>query len=128
MSLEQISTVPSSLQGLDPAGHVARAIATSAPTDNKKISCSKEISIGIFFDGTSNNKLRDQESNSHSNIVVLFDAHKDNKMGDYYSYYIPGVGTKFPEIGEMGELAEGKSQAVGGEARIHYAMIKEYYL
>jgi hypothetical protein len=63
---------------------------------------------------------------SHSNVVVLHNAHKDPKMGDYYPLYIPGVGTRFPEIGEMHESAEGKSQAKGGEARIHYAMIQIY--
>ena len=61
---------------------------------------------------------------SHSNIVVLYNAHKDIKMGDYYPFYIPGVGTAFPEIGEMRESSAGKSTAKGGEPRIHYAMIQ----
>lgn len=89
-------------------------------------SCSKDISVSIFFDGTNNNLDRDTQDNSHSNIVVLFKAHKDNKLGDYYPIYIPGVGTEFSKIGEMHESTEGKSMAKGGEPRIHYAMIQIY--
>ena len=67
------------------------------------------------------------KDNSHSNIVVLHNTHKPYvRGGDYYPLYIPGVGTAFPKIGEMHESADGKSQAVGGEARIHYAMIQIY--
>ncbi len=88
-------------------------------------SCVQAIHVGIFFDGTNNNMLRDRPNNGHSNIVSLFDAHiKDFKT--HFAYYMPGVGTAFPEIGEEAESSSGKSFATGGEARIHYAMLQIY--
>lgn len=86
----------------------------------------------MFFDGTNNNKERDQEKitdpnkRSHSNVVVLHDAYKDDRDAGYFRYYIPGVGTEFKKIGEMTESADGKSMAKGGEARLHWAMIQLY--
>lgn len=88
------------------------------------LSCSKEINVGIFFDGTNNNLIRDKPK-SHSNVVSLFDAHKLD-LKESFKYYIPGVGTKFPQIGELGEDAWGKKFAFGGEQRIHYAMLQVY--
>jgi len=89
------------------------------------LSCAREIHVGIFFDGTNNNMTRDRESKGHSNIVSLFDAHKDDQA-EYFKFYIEGVGTPFPAIDEKGEDEKGKSMARGGEARIHYAMIMLY--
>ena len=86
------------------------------------LGCSKEIHVGIFFDGTNNNLKRDKGDLSHSNIVSLFEAHKLDKA-DYFRFYLPGVGTRFEEIGELGEDSGGKTFAVGGERRIHYAML-----
>ncbi|WP_323004196.1 DUF2235 domain-containing protein [Denitromonas sp.] len=86
----------------------------------------------MFFDGTNNNKRRDQElipdpnARSHSNVVVLHDAFRDERKEGYFVYYVPGVGTAFPEIGEMTESSSGKSMAAGGEARLYWAMIQLY--
>ncbi len=44
----------------------------------------------------------------------------------HFAYYLPGVGTPFKEIGELTESSEGKSFAMGGEARIHWAMLNLY--
>ena len=82
------------------------------------------LRIGVFFDGTNNNMLRDRP-NSHSNIVSLYDAHLDDRK-THFAYYLPGVGTPFKEIGELTESSEGKSFAMGGEARIHWAMLNLY--
>lgn len=89
------------------------------------VDCIKEISVGIFFDGTNNNMVRDKPLNGHSNIVSLYDAHKKDRK-DHFAYYIPGVGTPFPEIGEHGEDPSGKAYAAGGEARIHFAMLQVF--
>ena len=86
--------------------------------------CVQEIHVGVFFDGTNNNMLRDRP-NSHSNIVSLYDAHLDDRK-THFAYYLPGVGTPFKEIGELTESSEGKSFAMGGEARIHWAMLNLY--
>lgn len=89
------------------------------------LSCTKEIHVGIFFDGTNNNMKRDKPVAGHSNIVSLFDAHKLDNV-ENFAYYLPGVGTPFPEVGEMGESRNGKAFSEGGEQRIHYAMLQVY--
>ncbi|MFG6447148.1 T6SS phospholipase effector Tle1-like catalytic domain-containing protein [Roseateles sp. BYS180W] len=92
-------------------------------------SCTAQVQVGFFFDGTNNNKKRDQEDvpdpnkRSHTNVVVLHDAFHDERPYKH-RVYVPGVGTPFPEIGEHGELPEGKAMGRGGEARIHWAMFQ----
>lgn len=104
----------------------ARELCQRAETVDVALSdglqCIKEINVGVFFDGTNNNMERDKP-NSHSNIVSLYDAHPDDRV-DNFRYYIPGVGTKFEEIGEMTESDDGKAMGEGGEARIHWAMLQ----
>jgi hypothetical protein len=88
--------------------------------------CTKEIQVGIFFDGTNNNMERDRPANGHSNVVTLYDAHLDDNA-TFFRYYIPGVGTRFPEIGEQAESdPDGNTFARGGEARIHYGMLQVF--
>ncbi|MCD9087070.1 DUF2235 domain-containing protein [Stenotrophomonas sp. SY1] len=89
------------------------------------LDCVRELHVGVFFDGTNNNMVRDRSNVGHSNIVTLYDAHRLDEV-EYFKFYLPGVGTPFPEIGEKGEDSKGKSMARGGEARIHYAMIMLY--
>ncbi|MFC5473483.1 T6SS phospholipase effector Tle1-like catalytic domain-containing protein [Paraherbaspirillum soli] len=102
-------------------------------------SCDKHLKVGIFFDGTNNNRqrdkldhLNDRSKQYHSNIVRLFEAHKDVKgqgplqADDCYSFYVPGVGTRFPEGGEYRESQDGKAMAKGGQARILFALLQVY--
>lgn len=73
--------------------------------------CSSCVFIGMFFDGTGNNETRDYlkqkgapREMQHSNVVRLYHAHPDRvkiSTNGYYSYYIPGLGTPFPEIGDV---------------------------
>lgn len=100
------------------AGHVDPVCADG-------LVCSKEIHVGIFFDGTDNNMERDKPKTGHSNIVSLYDAHREDR-DTHFRYYIPGVGTRFPQIGETTESRTGKSVSAGGEARIHWAMLLVY--
>ncbi|MCO4865949.1 DUF2235 domain-containing protein [Cupriavidus sp. WGlv3] len=99
--------------------------AGTANTSDGGLSCSREIHVGLFFDGTNNNMVRDLQTKSHSNIVTLFNAHADDQV-EGFRYYMPGVGTKFPEIGENSESGGGKAFASGGEARIHWAMLQVF--
>lgn len=86
--------------------------------------CTKRIRVGLFFDGTNNNMDRDRPSNGHSNIVRLRDTFPNKPNEGYFRYYIPGVGTPFPEIGEMTETQAGKAYAKGGAARIQWGLIQ----
>lgn len=95
------------------------------PAATDGLQCSKEIHVGIFFDGTNNNMERDRPLLGHSNIVSLFDAHKDDRK-TCFRYYIPGVGTPFRQIGETTESDDGKAFATGGESRIYWAMLLVY--
>ncbi|MEJ8822794.1 DUF2235 domain-containing protein [Variovorax humicola] len=96
--------------------------------------CASMIYVGIFFDGTNNNRDRDKvevmkKTNDpnqcyHSNIAVLFETHKDHPKNGYHRYYVPGVGTPFKDIGELKESQDGKAKASGGDARINWALIQ----
>ncbi|PMZ83295.1 MULTISPECIES: DUF2235 domain-containing protein, partial [unclassified Pseudomonas] len=69
----------------------------------------------------------DTKKNHPSNIAKLFHASiqdDDAKTEGYFSYYMPGVGTPFPEIGEPDYSAYGLTFATGGENRINWALVQ----
>ncbi|PMZ83297.1 MULTISPECIES: DUF2235 domain-containing protein, partial [unclassified Pseudomonas] len=69
----------------------------------------------------------DTKKNHPSNIAKLFHASiqdDDAKAEGYFSYYMPGVGTPFPEIGELDYSENGLTFATGGEDRINWALVQ----
>ena len=93
---------------------------------SQRFECCHSLHISLFFDGTNNNDANDTKKNHPSNIAKLFHAsiQDDEAKGrGYFSYYMPGVGTAFPEIGELDYSEEGLIYATGGEDRINWAMV-----
>ena len=89
--------------------------------------CCHSLHISLFFDGTNNNNDNDTKKNHPSNIAKLFHASLrggDAEEGGYFSYYMPGVGTPFPEIGELDYSEGGLKYATGGEDRINWALVQ----
>lgn len=94
--------------------------------------CQKYVNIGLFFDGTNNNRFRDEPLQCHTNVVKLYNSHKavdgDGALQapGHHRIYIPGLGTRFPENREWRESFEGKAFGKGGQARILYALLEVY--
>ncbi|MBN3006538.1 DUF2235 domain-containing protein, partial [Chromobacterium alkanivorans] len=97
--------------------------------------CTKSLTISLFFDGTNNHEESDSQAKprSTSNIARLFhatlgsgSAQPDPKLAEkgLYRYYIPGVGTRFPEIGELKPMSSGLIFANGGEDRINWGLTR----
>lgn len=109
--------------------------------------CCKTLHISLFFDGTGNNLNNDlyESAIAHpTNIARLFRAtigdgyaggtsHSAKASGltdapgtgngQYYKYYMPGVGTPFPEIGDLDYSTLGMAAAYRGEERINWALL-----
>src|SRR6476619_920266 len=83
--------------------------------------CEGNIHIGMFFDGTNNNRDVDRPKLAHTNIARLFDAYLEQPQKGYFRGYIPGVGTAFPEIRERGESDIGSAFGIGCEKRVLFA-------
>lgn len=86
--------------------------------------CEVRAHIGVFFDGTGNNRYRDEPRRSDSNVARLYRAYPLKPLEGYFPAYIPGVGTRFPEIGE--DTLESKSGLAfgdGGESRILFGLL-----
>lgn len=103
---------------------VVARFAKTAELKSEQPTCCKRVRVGLFFDGTNNNEERDRPSAGHSNVVRLFDTFPDKPENGDFRHYIPGVGTRFPKIGELTETKEGKAYGKGGAARIHWALIQ----
>lgn len=95
-----------------------------------KNSCCKSLHISLFFDGTNNNEPNDTSSTPPhpSNVAKLYHAstpenRQANERG-FYAYYIPGVGTPFPQIGTYDYYSSGLQYAVGGEDRINWGLVQ----
>ncbi|MES2245733.1 MAG: DUF2235 domain-containing protein [Pseudomonadota bacterium] len=106
--------------------------ACAAQPDANKVTCTGNLFVGIFFDGTGNNEdedykkvVSDRRKQKHSNVVRLYHAYSDQPQGSngYYRYYMPGVGTEFKEIGDKGGT-QGSAMAAGGEARIIWGLTR----
>ena len=85
--------------------------------------CESNINVGIFFDGTNNNRKVDKPELKHSNVARLFDAYSDEPATAYFRSYIPGVGTAFPEIREVGTSKLGNGCGIGCERRVLYGLL-----
>lgn len=85
--------------------------------------CEGNIHIGLFFDGTNNNREADMPKLKHSNVARLYDAYSRNFKKGYYPRYIPGVGTAFPQIREYGESNIGNGFGIGCEQRVLFAIL-----
>lgn len=115
--------------------------------DNKLVDmpCCKTLHISLFFDGTGNNLNNDlylSNPKHPTNIARLFRATIGNGTvggvsssaglldsdsglkGSYYKYYIPGVGTPFPEINDLDYSTSGLAFAKMGEDRINWALLR----
>ena len=105
--------------------------ASLAEETSKKgiIPCCRSLHISFFFDGTGNNEENDTRVSKPphpTNIAKLFHATyaKTAEPDGYFAYYIPGVGTPFPKIGEMDYSNDGLAFAAGGEDRINWALLR----
>ena len=110
--------------------------------------CCKTLHLSLFFDGTGNNLNSDllESATPHpTNIARLFratigaghaggTAHlgqnaprftdaADVGHGQYYKYYMPGVGAPFAEIGDLDYGKLGLAGAWYGEERINWALL-----
>lgn len=112
---------------LSPKEQLQRAKAMACLANKEKSpACVANLSVGIFFDGTGNNMKDHYPKHGHSNVVRLYSAFPDKPRDGYLRYYIPGVGTPFPEIGENGYSSLGKATALGGEQRINWGLVQVY--
>lgn len=89
-------------------------------------SCSHSLHVSLFFDGTGNNNENDVKATPKhpTNIAKMFHASIQTGANEgYRSYYMPGVGTPFPKIGELDYSGSGLAFASGGEDRINWALM-----
>ena len=110
--------------------------------------CCKTLHISLFFDGTGNNLNNDlylSNPRHPTNIARLFrasigDGHAGGTVhgtstargltdavgtgnGQYFKYYMPGVGTPFTEVGDLDYTLAGLAAAYYGEERINWGLM-----
>ncbi len=85
-------------------------------------SCKVTVRIAFFFDGTGNNLDADEGTDEHSNVARLYKSHMgDSPEAGIYRFYIPGLGTYFRKIGDIGD-DDGMAFGKYGDARLEQAM------
>lgn len=121
---------PAGLRALSAKEQLQRAAALNCVAEGAgKPACVGQVFVGVFFDGTGNNKKLDfddppPEKRKHTNVVKLLQAFPDVPGRGYFPFYVPGVGTPFPEIGEMTASANGARFALRAEDRIIWAFTR----
>ncbi|HTV87154.1 MAG TPA: DUF2235 domain-containing protein [Dyella sp.] len=118
---------------LGPTPGIIQALPTRIPRTEH---CEFTLHIGLFFDGTGNNKDWDNaddctkgkgtqyERRCHSNVARLFGAYPANRPKGYYPIYIEGLGTPCPAIGEDTPTTLGGAMAEGGDGRINLGLLQ----
>lgn len=108
-----------------------RAEGTCRVPDSKN-SASRQESVGsvpggvrvaFFFDGTGNNLDADIGNKEHSNVARLYRAHQqENATLGIFRYYIPGIATRFKDIGDPGGETRANAFGARGDDRLKWAM------
>jgi hypothetical protein len=84
--------------------------------------CPWVMRVGVFFDGTGNNKENDRASKKMSNIAKLSDTYKDmideENLKQYTWFYKNGVGT----VNNKNNVLSGLALGEGGIERVHEAI------
>lgn len=118
---------------LGPTPGITRAFPSRIPRAEH---CELTLHIGLFFDGTGNNKDWDNaddctkgqgsqyERRCHSNVARLFAAYLASGARGYYPIYIEGLGTPCSPIGEDTPAALGGAMAEGGDGRINLGLLQ----
>jgi len=76
----------------DATSVAARPLPSPEPKPSPAPRVAPRIQVGIFFDGTDNNRERDRPQGHDTNISKLFDLfHQDGKTR--YAFYLEGVGS-----------------------------------
>ena len=103
---------------------INRSLAKEGVEPSPVADCQQEPWLTFYFDGTGNNEEIDVPTHEHSNVARLYRAMPSNELElGRMTYYIPGIGTPFREIGDKG--ADWKSSvAWGGQARLDWAWDK----
>ncbi|NNB97680.1 DUF2235 domain-containing protein [Corallococcus exiguus] len=115
-----------SLADLDTAGTArAPSLKTALVPQAAPAAVPQTLKVSFFFDGTGNNLDADLGTEEHSNIARLFRAHSETSSAKgVFSYYLPGIGTRFKAIGDPG----GETLSLGfgdrGDDRLDWAMKK----
>ena len=103
------------------AARAREAIAKRTPPAH---TCRQRLKLSFYFDGTGNNRDADVPTYEHSNVARMFRAAPvDSAQDGIYSFYVPGLGTYFSDIGDNGESA-GKAFGRRGEQRLQWALKK----
>lgn len=100
----------------------AQALGARLGSQPPAHSCKVTLRLAFYFDGTGNNLDADEGTDKHSNVARLYKAHVADapEMG-IYRFYIPGLGTYFKEIGDIGD-DDGMAFGKYGDARLDQAM------
>lgn len=91
---------------------------------NNPKSCESALNIGVFFDGTDNNLIRDVRHLAHTNIARLWECYPSKLEHGTASLYVPGVGTAFEAINSGAEGWRGTAFGIGCEARVLFGLLK----
>lgn len=111
----------STLQSIKSDAQRANSRGVSKEDVTPVADCQQEPWLTFHFDGTGNNEKIDVPTNEHSNVARLYRARmRDAEVRGRVTYYIPGIGTPFREIGDNGGNLK-SAVAWGGQARLDWA-------
>lgn len=116
---ERAAMTPNAIQTAASNAAAAAAACATVPATG---SCQQSLELNFFFDGTGNNLDADVGTMQHSNVARLFQSRlDDDPVAGRYSFYIPGIGTYFKEIGDVGHTTRGLGFGHMGQERLDWA-------
>lgn len=103
----------------------AKAASLAGSTSPPSNVCQQCLTLNFFFDGTGNNLDADIGTQQQSNVARLFQSRLDDDDAvGRRSFYIPGLGTYFKDIGDPGHTARGRGMGHMGQDRLDWAFKK----
>lgn len=111
------------------------------PVGVPRESCTANLFFGFFFDGTKNNYVEAESTRNHSNVARLYDCypgesvpdvlprdydwqHQPQRYRHFFKVYVPGIASRFEQVGDPGDWTVGAAAAAFGERRIIWALLQ----
>lgn len=107
---------------------LSKRFAARAPSGATCCPLVKNLTLGVFFDGTANNQYRDKPKGTHTNIARLFEMYDGSDLASWTwdKHYEIGIGGR--DNAKIKEAYVSKTERTIAEIKKRYALREEQML
>lgn len=107
---------------------LSKRFAARAPNGSTCCPLARDLTMGVFFDGTANNQHHDKPKGTHTNIARLFEMYDGDELAGWtwVKHYEIGIGGR--DIAKLKENYASKTGESIAEIKMKYSLLEEQML